>query len=62
MQLYEDSNDGVNNEKECSITDKLLEPIGEEFLQSSKEDEKEEETPENQVPKTHFLILFSTSV
>ncbi|KAH9742419.1 hypothetical protein KPL70_002937 [Citrus sinensis] len=47
-ELYEDSNDGVKNEKECSTTDKLPEPIGEESLQSSKEYEKEEETPENQ--------------
>ncbi|XP_024046034.1 uncharacterized protein LOC18051061 isoform X3 [Citrus clementina] len=47
-ELYEDSNDGVKNEKECSTTDKLPEPTGEESLQSSKEYEKEEETPENQ--------------
>ncbi|KAL9458346.1 hypothetical protein AB3S75_007251 [Citrus x aurantiifolia] len=47
-ELYGDSNDGVKNEKECSTTDKLPEPIGEESLQSSKEYEKEEETPENQ--------------
>lgn len=62
MQLYGDSNDGVKNEKESSTTDKLPEPIGEESLQSSKEYEKEEETPENQVPKIHFLNLLSTSL